>query len=127
MNSGFVFLASRKLPECVPATEEETGAPPIEADTVQIVQVLPAASNIGFHDVAPMTLSTINGETFSSWTYFQSLVKDGSQKTIVLENETSYQVVINRQLAEKEHDALLEKYRIPNTQPDDPAEEEAEP
>lgn len=124
---GFVFLASRKLPECVPATEEETGAPPIEADTVQIVQVLTAASNIGFHDVAPMTLSTVNGETFSSWTYFQSLVKDGSQKTIVLENETGYQVVINRQLAEKEHDALLEKYRIPTAKPDDPAEEEAEP
>ena len=124
---GFVFLASRKLPECVPATEDETGAPPTEADTVEIVQVLPSANNIGFHDVAPMTISTVNGETFSSWTYFQSLVKDGSQKNIVLENDTGYQIVINRQVAEKEHDALLEKYRIPKTQPDDMAEEEAEP
>lgn len=127
---GFVFLASRKLPECVPATEDETGAPPTEADTVQIVQVLPSASNIGFHDVAPMTISTVNGQTFSDWAYFQYLVKDSSPKTIVLENETGYQIVINRQLAEKEHDALLEKYRIPATPPDDsddPGTKKAEP
>ena len=127
---GFVFLASRKLPECIPATEDETGAPPTEADTVEIVQVLPSANNIGFHDVAPMTISTVNGQTFRSWAYFQSLIKDSSQKTIVLENETGYQIVINRQLAEKEHDALLEKYRIPTTPPDDsdePDTEKAEP
>lgn len=125
---GFVFLASRTLPACVPTTEEETGDPPTtEEDTVQIVQVLPSPSNIGFHDVAPMNISTVNGETFSNWATFQDLVKDSSQNNIVLKNETGYQIVINRQLAEKEHDSLLEKYRIPTEQPDNPAEEETAP
>lgn len=113
---GFVFLASPKAPECETVTAEETGEVKATEDEVEIVQVLPSASNIGFHEAAPMTLLKVNDSTFTSFSEFHDLVKNSSAKTIVLENETGYQVVINRAVADAEQTDLLDKYHIQKAQ-----------
>lgn len=114
---GFVFLATQAAPFCESVAEDETGALSDAKDDVKIVHVLPSyTSNIGFHEAAPMNISTVNGSTFDSFEDFHRLVKLGSSKTIVLENGNGYQVIINRQLAESEHDTLLEKYQIAKPQ-----------
>lgn len=115
---GFVFLANRKAPACEPVGENETGVPDDkDYDEVRLVQVLPSSSgNIGFHSAAPMTISTINGESFDTFEDFYSKLKQGSEKNIVLEDEKGYQVVINRHLAESEQDSLLEQYDITKPQ-----------
>jgi S1-C subfamily serine protease len=116
IDGGFVFLATRKPPACEEIGEEETGEPQKATDKVEIVQVLPSSSNIGFHEAAPMTIETVNGSKFTSLEEFYNLVKSDSSKNIVLENEKGYQVVINRPLADSEHASLLDKYHIQKSQ-----------
>lgn len=113
---GFVFLATRQPPECKEVTEEENGEIQALEDKVQIVQVLPSSNNIGFHEAAPMTIITVNGDTFATFEEFHRLVTSGDHKTIVLEDEKGYQVIINRQLADSEQQALLDKYHIQKPQ-----------
>jgi S1-C subfamily serine protease len=113
---GFVFLATSKAPKCETIAEGETGETKATEDQVEIVQVLPSASNIGFHEAAPMTLLKVNGDTFTTFEEFHALVKNSSAKTLVLENETGYQVVINRALADSEQADLLDKYHIQKAQ-----------
>ncbi|MGB5598268.1 MAG: hypothetical protein WBM66_06070, partial [Thiothrix litoralis] len=113
---GFVFLATHKPPECETVFEDETGEIQEDEDQVDIVQVLPSSSNIGFHEAAPMSIIKVNDSTFTTFAEFYSLVKSSTSKTVVLENETGYQVVINRVLADSEQEALLEKYHIQKSQ-----------
>ncbi len=117
---GFVFLASHSAPACEAVGDDETGEPEDGKDSVSLVQVLPTSSgNIGFHDAAPMLISTVNGQTFDTFDDFYRLVKQGTEKNIVLEDSGGYQVVINRHLAETEQDDLLKEYNISKPQSDD--------
>ena len=116
---GFVLLATHKPQTCEVIAEDETGEVSAAEDEVNIVQVLPAASNIGYHDIAPMTITSVNDSDFTTFEEFYSLVKSTTAKTIILKNDAGYQVVINRALAESEQDALLAKYRIQKSQSDE--------
>lgn len=117
---GFVFLASRSVPACEPVGDDDTGESEEGRDSVNLVEVLPTSSgNIGFHDAAPMLISTVNGQTFDTFEDFYHLVKQGKEKNIVLEDAGGYQVVINRHLAETEQAGLLKEYNISKPESDD--------
>ncbi|HPE59637.1 MAG TPA: trypsin-like peptidase domain-containing protein [Thiolinea sp.] len=112
---GFVFLGTANDTGCREvgsdgSTDDEAEAE--DEDTVELVNVLPTVDNIGFHDVAPLTLKKVNGTDFSRFSEFHSLVRNATGKTILIEDEAGFQFTIDRQRAESADAEVLRNYRI---------------
>jgi hypothetical protein len=73
-----------------------------------------------------LRIQTINGQTFNDFREFYKLMKQVKTPFITLEDLDGYQVVINRQVAESEHDELLKRYNMESSQSPDLDDLEAE-
>ncbi|HPQ95565.1 MAG: trypsin-like peptidase domain-containing protein [Thiothrix sp.] len=111
---GFVFLGTANDSGCREVDSDgSTENDEVEdVDTVELVNVLPTLDNIGFHDVAPLTLKKVNGMDFSSFHEFYELVRGTSEKTILIEGEDGFQLTIDRQRADSTDTGVLKSYRI---------------
>ncbi|MGB1310150.1 MAG: trypsin-like peptidase domain-containing protein [Leucothrix sp.] len=109
---GFVIIAKRKPEECLTKEEFVQKQDDIQEDEILVSQVLASSSNRGFHNSIYTRLHKINGQSFSSFKQFYALLKQGQSPVVLLENEGGYQIAIDRQLADSEHDELLKKYRV---------------
>lgn len=109
---GFVILAKQKPDECLSKDEFVEQEDDMQVDAVLVSQVLASSSNRGFHNSVFTHLHKINGKPFKSFKQFYELLMESESPVILLENEEGYQIAVDRQLADTEHDELLKKYRI---------------
>ena len=109
---GFVIIAKRKPEECLTKEEFVEKENEMQQDEILVSQVLASSSNRGFHDSIYTRLHKINGKSFKSFKQFYELLKADQSPVVLLENESGYQIAVDRKLADAEHAELLKKYRI---------------
>ncbi len=108
---GFVFTPSRIPDYCLSRKDYDRQEHKDQQEHVIITKVLASSSNVGFHDLV-MRVKTINGSTYNDFRAFYHLVQQGSEPFTILENEAGFQVAIDRQIAQAEHEALLRRYNM---------------
>ena len=109
---GFVIIAKRKPEECLTEEEFVEQENDMQEDEILVSQVLASSSNRGFHDSIYTRLHKVNGQSFQNFKQFYELLKQDESPVILLENEGGYQIAVDRDLADSEHNELLKKYRI---------------
>jgi len=113
---GYVFVASKTTQGCLSAEEYEKSTAKNKKDQVRITKVLPSFSSTGTHDVAPMTIDKVNGQSFDSFEDFYCLLSTATTPIILLQDESGFNLAIDRKVAVDEHKTILEKYRIHKSQ-----------
>lgn len=109
---GFVMVANAASEDCLTEHEYAQKKDNLQEDEIVVSQVLASSANRGFHDRIYTTLHKVNGQSFSNFKEFYELIAKNQSPVLLLENEHGYQIAIDRELAESEHDELLKKYRI---------------
>lgn len=122
---GYVFTPTQLADTCQKRKDYDKNEFKDKVENVSIVKVLAASSNVGYHDLT-LRIQTINGQTFNDFREFYKLMKQVKTPFITLEDLDGYQVVINRQVAESEHDELLKRYNMESSQSPDLDDLEAE-
>lgn len=123
---GFVFVGDELADSCLSREDYDKSERNTRKESVSIAQVLASSNNLGFHDLSSLTIEKINGERFDTFEQFYKLLKKTSTPFVELEDETGYEVAIDRHLAEQEHATLLEQYGIQQSQSRDVSRWEAE-
>ncbi|MEZ5535500.1 MAG: trypsin-like peptidase domain-containing protein [Thiolinea sp.] len=108
---GFVFTPTQVQEFCQSREEYDKEEQKDKRESVLITKVLASSSNVGFHDLV-MRVETVNGENYNDFNEFYQLVQRARTPFVVLENDAGYQVVIDREMARKEHDELLKRYHM---------------
>ena len=117
--AGYVFTATKQTPSCVSTTEKESeeeqqaADPPSLNDKVELSQVLRSTTNMGFYNIAPVTINAVNGKSFSTFQDFYKLLHDPQTDSLLLDTSDGTQVLINRKQAMAEQADLLKRYDIP--------------
>ena len=109
---GFVMVANEVSDDCLTEEEYVQQKDDMQKDQIMVSQVLASSANRGFHDRIYTTLHKVNGKSFKSFKEFYELISQNESPVLLLENEHGYQIAIDRELAESEHDELLKKYRV---------------
>ncbi|MEZ5451984.1 MAG: trypsin-like peptidase domain-containing protein [Thiothrix sp.] len=109
---GFVFVADDTYDSCLSREDYDDSKEKDKQESVTISQVLAASSNLGFHDLSSMAINKLNGETFNTFEEFYKRLKTSTAPFIMLEDYSGYEVAIDRELAEQEHQEILKQYRI---------------
>ncbi len=109
---GFVLVAKELREPCLTEEVYTQIKDDLKADEVVVTQVLASSANRGFHEGIYTTIKKVNGKKFKSFKEFYNLLSKDKSDVIFLENDTGYQIAIDRERAEKEQDELLKKYRI---------------
>ena len=86
---------------------------PERREVVVALQVMAADVNLGYHDWGNWVVDFVNGERVRDFRHFAGLLRDGRGESAVLENESGYQMVINRSDAVATEAEVLRRYRIP--------------
>lgn len=123
---GFVFTPSRVPEYCESREDYDKEENKDKRESVLITKVLASSSNVGFHDLV-MRVETVNGQEYDDFSEFYELVQKTDTPFLVLENDSGYQVVVDRDIASREHDELLKRYHMEAGQSADlvaPAESE---
>jgi S1-C subfamily serine protease len=123
---GFVFVGDELADSCLSREDYDNSKQKTRKDDVKIAQVLAAPSNLGFHDLSSMTIEKINGERFDTFEQFYKLLKKTTSPFVELEDDTGYEIAIDRRLAEQDNAKLLEQYGIQQAQSKDVDRWEAE-
>ncbi len=113
---GYVFVATKITEGCLSAEEYKKSTDNDKKDQVRITKVLPSFSSTGTHDVAPMTIDKVNGQSFNSFENFYCLLSTATTPLILLQDEAGFNLAINRKVAVNEHKTILERYRIHKSQ-----------
>jgi S1-C subfamily serine protease len=116
---GFVFVGDELADSCLSREDYDRSKQNTRKESVSIAQVLASPSNLGFHDLSSMTLEKINGERFDTFEQFYKLLKKTTSPFIELEDDTGYEVAIDRHLAEQDNARLVEQYGIQQAQSKD--------
>lgn len=109
---GFVFTAEETYNSCQTREDYDERQDKGKQDDVSIAQVLAATSNLGFHDLSSMSIKKLNGERFNTFEEFYKRLKATTEPFIMLEDYSGYEVAIDRELAEREHQDVLKQYSI---------------
>lgn len=109
---GFVFAADETYDSCMSREDYDDDKNKDKQDNVTVTQVLAASSNLGFHDLPTTALKKINGKTFNTFEAFYKQLKTTTEPFIMLEDYSGYEIAIDRELAEHEHQEILEQYGI---------------
>ncbi len=112
---GFVFTPSRIPDYCQSRKDYDKEDNKDKRENVLITKVLASSSNVGFHDLV-MRVETVNGETYVDFSEFYELVQRANTPFVILENDAGYQVVIDREIASREHNELLKRYHMESGQ-----------
>lgn len=115
---GFVFTPSSIPDYCQSRKDYDKEDNKDKRENVLITKVLASSSNVGFHDIV-MRVETVNGENYTDFTNFYQLVKRSNTPFVILENDAGYQVVVDREIASREHKELLKRYHMEAGQSDD--------
>ncbi|MEZ5479757.1 MAG: hypothetical protein R3E95_20460 [Thiolinea sp.] len=83
-----------------------------------ITKVLASSSNVGFHDLV-MRVHRINEQSYVDFNEFYRLVQRTKEPFVIIEDDSGYQVVIDREIAKSEHQELLKRYHMEAGQSDD--------
>ena len=81
-------------------------------EIVLALRVLAADVNQGYHDLYAWTVNEVNGQSFKNFDEFYHLVMDSKEPYLVLRDEDYFELVIDREKAEKSHENILKTYRI---------------
>ncbi len=109
---GFVFVANNLPDSCFSREEYDQNQTHQKQDDVTIAQVLSTSDNIGYHDISSMSIDKINGKRFNSFADFYRQLRQTPGAFVELEDSNGYEIAIDRQLAEQQHQQLMEQYRI---------------
>lgn len=123
---GFVFVQADVSDVCYSRKDYNKQDNKDLKEYAKIAQVLAAPDNIGFHDITSFYIEKINGKSFDTFKEFFTLLKTETSPSILLEDSSGTQLAIDRQQAEKGHQALLDKYLIQKPQADEVARWETE-
>lgn len=88
---------------------------PDKRELVVALKVLPADSNLGYHDWQNWPVAQINGEDIRDFADFRSKLAASSNGFITLTDDSGYRMVINRKAAAEEETEILERYRVPSS------------
>lgn len=108
---GFVFTPRKIFDRCLTRQEFDKLEQPKQTEYVRISRVLASSSNVGFHD-ASMIVDKVNGQYFNDFNEFYKLVNSIKEPFITLTSSSGYEVVIERSIAQAEHEKLLKKYHM---------------
>lgn len=115
VNSGMSFFSSasdlNKLLDEYPSKEKK--------EAVVLAQVLASKNNKGYHNLFDWVVEKVNGKTFNDFDEFYAIFKSADQEFITLENADGYKVIIDRQVALDENDAILKRYHIESARSQD--------
>ena len=115
---GFVFTPAKVLDYCQSRDDFDKDEDKDRDENVLITKVLASSSNVGFHDLV-MRVDSINGRGYKDFQDFYQQVHRIKEPFIILEDESGYQVAIDREVALAEHDELLKRYHMEAGQSDD--------
>lgn len=108
---GFVFTPRKVFDRCLTRQEFDKLDQPNQTEYVRISRVLASSSNVGFHDTT-MTVDKVNGQYFDDFNEFYKLMNSIKDPFVTLTNSSGFEVVIERTVAEAEHEKLLKKYHM---------------
>jgi len=88
--------------------------PKVEGEQVVILlRVLPASVNDGYQNFAPWIVKKVNGkEIINMKDLVKTIENDESSQFIILENDTSQQIVLNREKVKQANPQILAIYKI---------------
>lgn len=108
---GFVFTPRKLYDRCLTRQEFDKLDQPNQTEYVRISRVLASSSNVGFHDTT-MTVDKVNGQYFDDFNEFYKLMNSIQDPFVTLTNSSGFEVVIERAVAQAEHEKLLKKYHM---------------
>ncbi|RVU84247.1 trypsin-like serine protease [Leucothrix sargassi] len=109
---GFVMVARKVAQPCLSEEEYQQTKDELTEDDIVVSQVLASSANRGFHESSYLSITKVNGKTFNGFKEFYELLLQEKTPVIFLENDAGYQIAVDREVAEAEHEELLKKYRI---------------
>lgn len=115
---GFVFTPNKVPDYCRSRKEYDKEEQKDKQEHVLITKVLASSSNVGFHDLV-MRVHTVNGEFYKDFNDFYRRIQRSHSPFVMLEDSAGFQVVIDRDIAQREHDELLKRYHMETGQSDD--------
>lgn len=110
--AGYVFVASEQSESCLTNKEYQDSEEKNKIDSITLTNILPTSYNTGTHHLAPMTITKVNQQTFKSFKEFYCLLSDEKYSVVLLEDSEGVLLAIDRALASKTNDEMLEKYQI---------------
>lgn len=81
-------------------------------EIVVALRVLASDVNKGYHNLSNRIIEEVNGEKYKDFNDFYYLVTKSREPFIILKDKKEYQIVLDRQKAEKSHAGILKTYRI---------------
>jgi hypothetical protein len=88
-------------------------------EIVNLVRVLPAEINKGYHDSGDYRIEKVNGKRIKNLRDLIDIVENSSEEFVVFSDRWGSSIVLDRRLAEKKNGNILEKYRIPGDRSED--------
>lgn len=79
---------------------------------VVLQNVLPGDANVGYHSARYILIDSVNGTAVRDLNHLVELIETGTSPRVVLATNRGYQIVLDRAQARREHQALLQRYRI---------------
>lgn len=83
-----------------------------QREVVVALQVLPAALNIGYHNIMSWIVAEVNGEPVKDFDTFYQRVVTSTTPYIALRNAQGAQIILDRKAAEESHARILQMYHI---------------
>ncbi len=83
-----------------------------ERRIIILSSVLPASVNQGYHNYKNLILSKVNGEKIKDLKHVKDIIDKSKDKYIVLEFIGNYNVILNREDAERSIKGIMQKYNI---------------
>jgi S1-C subfamily serine protease len=88
-------------------------------EVVNLVRVLPAEVNKGYHDSGDYRIEKVNGRRIKNLRQLIDIVENSSDEFVVFSDRWGSSLVLDRRRAEKENHNILETYRIPADRSED--------
>ncbi len=88
---------------------------------VVLSEVLPDAINVGYHEHQVELITKVNGQEFSSFKEFVTLVENTKDEYVQFENEGKQKIIISVKDAQRANDDILKRNHVPSRCSDDVA------
>lgn len=85
-------------------------------EVVILLKVLADKTNRGDHNFALWIVDMVNSQKFKNFDEFKSIIQNFKGKYIILENEDSVKIAIDRQNAIESQESILQRYSIKSSQ-----------
>ncbi len=88
-------------------------------EIVNLVRVLPAEINKGYHDSGDYRIVKVNGKRINNLRELIRIIAESSDEFVVFSDQWGAAIVLDRKGAELENERILEKYRVPKDRSSD--------